>query len=489
MPSYSHYTLAHRLAEGLAEKGHQVTMIAPYKQEKTAGNYKQLYIENLAKIVQEKKTVFFDMESMWPIQQIHLCYQLGYVISEYVLTYQPILDLVKTKKGHFDVVIMDQFYDESLTGIAYKLDAPLIYFSTLVSSIWVNHLVANPAPVSHVPNIFFDYSGRMDFTDRLHNWFLMVAEEAYRHFISFPYHNELLHKAFPDAPHVYDLLYKRDGFILVNSHVSINDPVPHVPNMIEIGGFHVKAGELPKDMKKIIDEAKNGVVFFGMGSNLKVSLLPEEKKKAILRALGRINQTVFWKWEEDTIEGKPDNVILGKWFPQQAILAHPNTKAFISHGGLLSTIEAVSLGKPILGIPIYADQKMNINLAVSRGYALTVPYKQLNEENLFQALDQLINNSSYTETVKWRSAMMHDRLVHPLKEAIYWVEHVIKHKGAHHFRSKAMDLKWYEYEMIDVALLLVVVTLATCAAILYACKSLLGSPSHVSHANGIKKRQ
>lgn len=67
-------------------------------------------------------------------------------------------------------------------------------------------------------------------------------------------------------------------------------------------------------------------------------------------------------------------------------------KAFISHGGLMSTIEAVYFGVPILGIPIYADQKMNIGRAVLNGFAVSIEYEDLNEERMSSALNEILNN-------------------------------------------------------------------------------------------------
>lgn len=45
---------------------------------------------------------------------------------------------------------------------------------------------------------------------------------------------------------------------------------------------------------------------------------------------------------------------------------------------------------------------------------------------------------------------MHDQPVKPLDLAVYWVEHVIRHKGAPHLRSAGLDLAWYQRELIDV---------------------------------------
>lgn len=67
-------------------------------------------------------------------------------------------------------------------------------------------------------------------------------------------------------------------------------------------------------------------------------------------------------------------------------------RLFITHGGLLSSIETVYFGVPILVIPIYGDQKLNAQLAIGNGYGLSLSYDELNEENLFQKLNELIEN-------------------------------------------------------------------------------------------------
>lgn len=70
-------------------------------------------------------------------------------------------------------------------------------------------------------------------------------------------------------------------------------------------------------------------------------------------------------------------------------------KLFITHGGLLSTIEAVVRGVPMVGIPVLADQKMNMENAQSSGYGLSVHFDNVTEESLQWAINELLHNSKY----------------------------------------------------------------------------------------------
>lgn len=65
---------------------------------------------------------------------------------------------------------------------------------------------------------------------------------------------------------------------------------------------------------------------------------------------------------------------------------------FISHGGMFSTTEAIYCGVPILGIPLFGDQMINIKHSVSKGIAIEIPHKEITEEKVTTAIKQLIQN-------------------------------------------------------------------------------------------------
>jgi glucuronosyltransferase len=56
--------------------------------------------------------------------------------------------------------------------------------------------------------------------------------------------------------------------------------------------------------------------------------------------------------------------------------------------------------------------------------------------------------------MKRLSAVFRDQPQTPLDRAVYWTEYVIRHKGAPHLRSAAVDLSWYQYLLLDVMLVL-----------------------------------
>lgn len=50
----------------------------------------------------------------------------------------------------------------------------------------------------------------------------------------------------------------------------------------------------------------------------------------------------------------------------------------------------------------------------------------------------------------WLSTIQHDQPVKPLDRAVFWIEFVMRHKGAKHLRPAAHDLTWYQYHSLDV---------------------------------------
>ena len=73
-------------------------------------------------------------------------------------------------------------------------------------------------------------------------------------------------------------------------------------------------------------------------------------------------------------------------------LAHPNVRLFIEHCGLLSTQEAIHCGLPLVGIPIYGDQRVNVARIVCYGIGIRLYYENITTKFVMWALNEVLNN-------------------------------------------------------------------------------------------------
>ena len=178
--------------------------------------------------------------------------------------------------------------------------------------------------------------------------------------------------------------------------------------------------------------------------------LASEKRDAILRSFSKLKQKVLWKWEDEVLPGKPKNVKIGKWLPQNDILAHPNVRLFISHCGKGSVTESKYHGVPILALPLFSEQGVNAKQIVDEGWAVELSYDSLTEDSFDKALNEILLNPSYRTIVKEAADLYKDRPMSALDSAVYWVEYVIRHNGAKHMQSQAVHLNFFQYHSLDV---------------------------------------
>jgi len=66
-----------------------------------------------------------------------------------------------------------------------------------------------------------------------------------------------------------------------------------------------------------------------------------------------------------------------------------------------------------------------------------------------------------------------DQPEQPLERAVFWTEYILRHKGAPHMRSAALDLAWYQVHLLDVyaflASILLLSSFLTCKIISLLC--------------------
>jgi glucuronosyltransferase len=78
-----------------------------------------------------------------------------------------------------------------------------------------------------------------------------------------------------------------------------------------------------KDLKRFLDGATKGVIYFSLGSNVRSETMTDDKKQAFMSAFADLPQHVLWKWEANSVSDVPNNVKLVKWLPQQEVLGEP----------------------------------------------------------------------------------------------------------------------------------------------------------------------
>lgn len=67
-----------------------------------------------------------------------------------------------------------------------------------------------------------------------------------------------------------------------------------------------------------------GVIVFTFGSLVAMNTLPDDVLDKFKIVFSQLPQTVIWKYENDNMPDKPENVVLCKWLPQRAILRKLN---------------------------------------------------------------------------------------------------------------------------------------------------------------------
>lgn len=70
----------------------------------------------------------------------------------------------------------------------------------------------------------------------------------------------------------------------------------------------------------------------------------------------------------------------------------------------MSTIETIHCGKPMVAIPVFGDQIFNTNLLVEKQVAIAIEYKNLDSDQLFNAINEAL-------TEKYRYVWISNSLV------------------------------------------------------------------------------
>ncbi|XP_030384151.1 UDP-glucuronosyltransferase 2B1 [Scaptodrosophila lebanonensis] len=449
-PGVSHFHFFRPIMRGLAEAGHDVSVVSHFPEKNPPIRYKDFPLTGIDTLTNSVDLQMFDKRTFYShFQEFFLLLDWGKAACNYTLRSVALHQIMKRKAGYYDVIIMEQFNTDCMMGVAHQLQAPVIALSSCAMMPWHYERMGAPIIPSHIPALFMGQSQDMDFGGRLANWFSFHALNLMYKFFAIPAADALVQYKFGhDLPSVGEMV-KNTSLFFVNQHFSLSGSKPMPPSVIELGGIHIQKTEpLPPEIQRVLDNAEHGVVLISWGSMIRANSLSAAKRDGIIRAVARLPQQVIWKWENDTIPNRPRNMHIYKWLPQRDILCHPNVKVFMSHGGLMGTSEAAYCGVPVVATPMYGDQFLNVAALIQRGMGVLLNYEDIGENTVIRTIKKAMDKK-YADAAKAVSHSFNHRPQTALQTALWWIEHVGHTGGAPLLKPSAVEMSRFVYYSLD----------------------------------------
>ncbi|XP_060648987.1 UDP-glycosyltransferase UGT5-like [Drosophila nasuta] len=351
----------------------------------------------------------------------------------------------------YDLFVIEPSNTDALFGLAAHFNATLMGLATCGGDWNLDSLVGHSAASTFEPMLPIGFKRSLTLLDRFYNWMLISEEWLMHKLIFLPGLRAVHDHFFGHLTESFEDIRQNFSLILLNQHFSLFDARPNVPSLIEVGGMHVpkKRPELPPDLAKFVEDSPHGVILMSLGTELRSCDLSMETLSIILNTFETLPQRIIWKFEGNKRPNTSANIYMDEWLPQQALLAHPNVRLFISHGGMLGTLEAAYYGKPVLGMPLFFDQIRNVERMKEAGVAIMMDTLEMTRNDFESAIKQLLDHPKYWHNAQTLSQRFRDQPMHPLDTAVYWTEYIVRHRGAPYMRVSPSNMKIMDYYSVD----------------------------------------
>ncbi|CAH2098384.1 unnamed protein product [Euphydryas editha] len=405
IPSISHQVVFREITQELVKRGHEVTVITTdpaFPKGNGPANLKEIDVHDVSyafwqnvfqakyKAGTQKYISFKEMRE-------------GTKLFSYLLHMQiqtPLVqELITNKNNTFDLILIEAVMRPALV-YSHIFKSPVILISSL-GAIFNNHDIMG----SLTHPILYPFTLQF----KLYNLTLWEKFDLLRYHYTTEYavylnefdEHEMLKKDFgSDVPALKEL-YNNVHMLFLNIHPIWADNQPVPPSVVFMGGVHrvspvggMRCAALPAawDLKTYLDSSKRGVIYVSFGTNVLSGMITPEKVKIMVKVLSKLPYDVLWKWDQDELPGKSDNIRISKWLPQSDLLRHPKMKLFVTQAGLQSTDEAITAGVPLIAIPMLADQWYNAEKYLKHGIGMKLDIGSLTEDQFKHAVETVITD-------------------------------------------------------------------------------------------------
>ncbi|KAF8372910.1 hypothetical protein PRIPAC_79339 [Pristionchus pacificus] len=203
---------------------------------------------------------------------------------------------------------------------------------------------------------------------------------------------------------------------------------------------------------------RSKAILISFGSKVRGVDLPPAFKLSIATVIDRFPDITFiWKYEEpedafakETSTSLP-NVHFSAWLPQNDLLNDNRVFAFVTHGGIGSSIELALRGKPGIFVPIFGDQPRNAGMMEHNCLGKVLDKFDLADPDKVEAvIREVLTDKRYADNSRKTSAMLAKKPYTPQELLIKIVEFAAEFGPSKALRSQSYDMSAVEYHNLDI---------------------------------------
>ncbi|KAH8398847.1 hypothetical protein KR222_008774, partial [Zaprionus bogoriensis] len=425
------------LFEALAGRGHSLTLLSTAPNPVLEG----IYYESLHNAYDVVPKHFVDANGsyhqQWEIKQLLIWYESLLGSCRSLLENRP-----DKLRDEYDVILYDASYamDCLLQQLPEFRTTPVLGLSggKLTRDLLQVVRAENTISIPRVPHFMSTLSQEMSYWERIQNHIMYMAERFIRWAVIMPVLEGMLQQGYrkPDVQ-----------LMLLNTHPVLDYVQNMPPNVIEVGGLHIRAEStpLPLSLQDFVDRYTEGIVYINLPH---IELLQELGIDTVTTMIQEFGQFGFI-WNQKNVklpqhlinlrlvdvDASMQQDILGERRSIMSIrsiyiyslyicldLAISHIKAFLTHGDSFGLQEAIYNAVPTIVFPMILEQLNNAKRIEERFLGIHIPVAELSTRSFSEALKCLLRDENYVGALQQAQFNFRTRQVKPLDQAVWYVE-------------------------------------------------------------------
>ena len=328
-PSPSHQVVFQQIWQELSLRGHQVTVVTPNPlNNSTLTNLTEISVN----FIYDEVASFIYEDHSSPYKATETYYNTLHLIAWKELNSPQFQKLIRDQTKSYDLILIE-YVHPVMYALMHRFQAPVIAIAASEIPSASYDAVGNPNhPILYPEPILNFTPARLTLWEKCQSVLFFVWSKIYYHNTVVPHAHETAKKIFgEDVPYIGDL-ERNVSMFFINRNLLLNPPKANVPAIVEISpidttppktlprvsilGFGVPLQGLFQDLRKILDEAREGVIYINLHGVTSAKF--NKKRVTILQALSELPYKILWKWDYD--QETPSNIVVRKSIPERDLL-------------------------------------------------------------------------------------------------------------------------------------------------------------------------